>query len=289
MTVVALFLLISHTYLISMDSPIMPTQDPSEFYKWSFTRHSDSLQIHLENPGRDDRMLCSFKVSSDEKKTECKGPNRDRVVAIAQESGSSSKIPMVRYYLSRLNNSKDKTVRKPDYQSTDFPGHLKLIALAAQKRLALVTNCANPQYKTDMLSIYEYDEKLTSRLLSQQVLPGTLSQVGFISKEVMLGITGDKKLISLWIDKKDKKIKYEMHKFKFPIVSFALYPGSNQIALNYEKDIYGYSDSSLAKDKQPGYFMGTFQGTARLAISNENRCVLDQVRFPSENIFYLMD
>ena len=96
-----------------------------------------------------------------------------------------------------------------------------------------------------ILSWYTYNENRMSHLANRAKLPGPLTQVAFVGPRVILGLTIDKRLVSLWLDTQNQ-LKFQLHKTPFAVEKFAIdSQNSDLIAFTYQ----GTEKVEIAKNK----------------------------------------
>ena len=182
----------------------------------------------------DKKNLCTFKIKGS-KKSEFDGPNQDDVIVIAQESDHPWPFS-TQYYLSYITpqSAQRKLPKNIHLNSPLLNQRIKTIALAAHYKFAIVAKKTFQNAET--LSLYCYDKNLNSKLVAQSELPSTILRISFVTKNVLLGVTGLGRLISLWFDA-ENKLRWKLHRCPYYIQSFALdsqTPGQIMIRYIYE-------------------------------------------------------
>ena len=234
--------ILAYTEYRLKDTFIVTHNDP-------FARHSqcqlDNAVKKLRAGGRDTNFKAITKypesktieeanfrnLNSLEESTQHDGPNTNNDVIVA----CSKKIPRwpfkeLIFNLAHLNPENSQRSQLFAYTAT-LPGHHLITLALGRSALALVSST----YSKQILSVYEYEDPHHPTLKARTHLPGTLSKISFLTRNTLLGLTGDKRLITLW--RSDNKIKYKAHKTPFAIQQFAIDPYTpDQLIFSYEED-----------------------------------------------------
>ncbi len=159
------------------------------------------------------------KFAQDTSSTQLDGPNADGIIVIAQNSVRTKRDGQhIIYYLMNLPAQRLRACRavtSVDYQGVVLlPDHrLKTMALANQGKFALVSRPNVPWPVNETLSVYNY--KVGVMLSARSELKGSLKKISFVGNTIMLGVTGDRRLVSLW--PQGSSVKYVLHRTGFPV------------------------------------------------------------------------
>lgn len=212
--------------------------------------HPGSGQVLLDGPNADNITLIAINKQKD--------PIKNQRSHSYQSFESVKPYASCHYLLQLAGTKRLERVEHCEYESYDKPDHkITALALAARNGYALATQNVTSRKKHEkkmkteqrhFLSIfaYTYDTNLKSQLVARGPLPAHLKKIAFVTQNVLIGLTKNSDLITLWPD--EKSIDYASQNMptiiaqdgtpkKMVIHDFAIDPvHPNQLIINYSKD-----------------------------------------------------
>lgn len=178
-------------------------------------------QIALYKPGikydQDEIMFTLSTAALTPASVQTDGPNTTQDVLVAGNASNASR-GTIRYYLKQITASHNKTVEHADWHI--IPGQtLVTIALSPSRSFTIL---GQNYSRSQILSWYKYDTNRSVALANRSILPSLLTQIAFITPNVLLGLISSKQLITLWLDHDRNILKFQLHKTPFAVERFAI-------------------------------------------------------------------
>lgn len=188
----------------------------SRYFYWTPEGNQVALRKVVKSYFYDETLVSLATPLQNPADTQADGPNNTNDVLIAGTNQTYA-TNTIYYGLKQIPPVHDKTVKQMFWHII-AKQRLITMALSPTGSYAIL---GLDLHQKQILSWYRYNKERAPQLLTRTLLPGQLSQIAFITPNILAGLTTNKKFLTMWVDQQHQ-LKYKIHKFPFEIEKFAL-------------------------------------------------------------------